>query len=197
MPLQSRTFSSPVDVVDRPPQVRLQDDPEVLVAELRAGRGTAAACDRSSTSPPCRSARSCRAPARRRRRASRFSRQRSRSSSSPRRGQLDRDVRVEALAVDPREQVVVLAGDRARLVGARDLLAEDVDRRAASPRRSARGRRGRRRRASGRRCSARRAAARPVAGRPAGAGRSCGRNSNGRGAPRAAPIVVQTDQLGY
>ena len=31
--------------------------------------------------------------------------------------------------VDPREHVVVLAGDRARLVRARDLLAEDVDRR--------------------------------------------------------------------
>ena len=43
------------------------------------------------------------------------------------RGQLHGDVRVEALLADPRQRVVVLARDRARFVGARDLLAEHVD----------------------------------------------------------------------
>ena len=48
----------------------------------------------------------------------------------PERRQLDRDVRVEALLVDrARATSWYCAGDRARLVGARDLLAEDVDRR--------------------------------------------------------------------
>ena len=45
----------------------------------------------------------------------------------PERRELDRDVRVELLVVEPREHVVVLTRDRARLVGARDLLAEHVD----------------------------------------------------------------------
>ena len=107
------------------------------------------------------------------------------------RSQLDRDVRVEALAVDPRQQVVVLAGDRARFIG---LVT-------SSPRMST-------------------VAIFPGRstpddaygvvevgpaiyladsrwttdrGRPAGAGRSRDRGSDGRGAPRAAPIVEQTD----
>ena len=41
--------------------------------------------------------------------------------------ELHRHVGVEALLVDPREGVVVLPGDRPRLVRARDLLAEHVD----------------------------------------------------------------------
>ena len=47
----------------------------------------------------------------------------------PETGQLHRDVRVEPFRVDAGEHVEVLPGDRARLVRARDLLAEDVDRR--------------------------------------------------------------------
>jgi hypothetical protein len=41
--------------------------------------------------------------------------------------ELHGDVRVEVLLVDPREHLVVLPGERACLVGARDLLAEHVD----------------------------------------------------------------------
>ena len=45
------------------------------------------------------------------------------------RGQLDADVRVEPLPLDRLEDVVVGADDLERLLAARDLLAEDVDRR--------------------------------------------------------------------
>ena len=47
----------------------------------------------------------------------------------PERGRLDADVRVERLLVDRGEDVAVRLRDRARLLLARDLLAEDVDRR--------------------------------------------------------------------
>ena len=47
----------------------------------------------------------------------------------PERGQLDADVRVEALALDRLEDVVVGADDVLRLAPARRFLAEDVDRR--------------------------------------------------------------------
>ncbi len=97
-------------------------------ARVRAARGTAAACDPSSTSPPCRSGRSSRGPGRLRRPPP-GCRGRGRGRLQAERRQLDGDVRVEAFAVDPCEDVEVLAGDRARLVGAGHLLAEDVDRR--------------------------------------------------------------------
>jgi len=45
------------------------------------------------------------------------------------RGQLHADVRVEMLALDRVEHLEVRARNRASLVGVRDLLAEDVDRR--------------------------------------------------------------------
>ncbi len=82
-PLAQPNVVDPFDVVDRPPQVRLHDDAEILVPELRAGRGTGRGCGSSSTSPPCRFGRSSAAPGRRRRPASRFSRHRPRSRSSP------------------------------------------------------------------------------------------------------------------
>ena len=47
----------------------------------------------------------------------------------PERGGLDADVRVELAAVERLERLSVGRCDRARLVGVRDLLAEDVDRR--------------------------------------------------------------------
>ena len=43
------------------------------------------------------------------------------------RGELDRDVRVELLFVQPREHVAVLTGDRTRLVRVRNLLTQHVD----------------------------------------------------------------------
>ena len=86
--------------------------------------------------------------------------------------QLHRHVRVEPLLVDPRERVVVLAGDRPRLVGARDLLAEHVDGRELALRVQPAARPGRRRRATGLRCNATKAAGRQAWGPPAGARRS-------------------------
>ncbi len=116
----------PLDVVDRPPQVRLHDDAEILVPELAqvavqaegAGRRRRVLhVDSDETLP----------------RPGVFDdglevlATQVEVEVEPERGQLDRDVRVELVAVDPREQVVVLAGDRPRLVRAGDLLAEHVD----------------------------------------------------------------------
>ena len=60
--------------------------------------------------------------------ASRLSRHRSRSRSSPSAVSLIEMFESSPSLVDARQQIVVLAGDRPRLVGARHLLAEDVDR---------------------------------------------------------------------
>jgi hypothetical protein len=73
------------DVCDRASQRRLQDDAQVVVAQVVG-------------------------------------------ELEPEGGRLDAHVRVEALALDRREHVLVRVRDRARLVRAPDLLAEDVDR---------------------------------------------------------------------
>ena len=130
MPLHRRTFgrrsASARDIVERAPQQGLQDDADVVVALPRAARGRAAACRRSSTSPPCRCARSCRAPRRpRRRRAG--SRGRVVVEVSPSAVSLTLTLESSPRARS-REDASYARDERARLVLVRDVLAEDVDR---------------------------------------------------------------------
>ena len=103
--------------------------PDVRRARARAARGRArsvrSVVDESSMSIRTKLPRAAASPTT----ASRFSRHRSRSSSSPSPVSFTEMFASSPSASIAREHVVVLAGDRARLVRARDLLAEDVDRR--------------------------------------------------------------------
>ena len=130
MPLQSRTLSRPgrssTSGAGTPAARRRRSR-----ARPRAARGRARACGRSSTSPPCRSARSCRARARRRRRT-RGSRGRARGRARARGRSASPRCSRRAL---PRRCARARRGTgrrSPRLVGARDLLAEHVDRRELS-----------------------------------------------------------------
>ena len=116
---------------------------------------------RSSTSPPCRCARSCRARPRRHDRLEVVAAELL-VELEPEPGQLERDVRVEPLVARSARARRGSPRDRARLVRARDLLAEHVDRRqlplGVQPRDDAH----RVVERAARRCSAPRAAARPA-----------------------------------
>ncbi len=103
----------------------------------------------------------------------------------PERGELDADVGVEAAALDLGEDVAVGLGDRARVLLAGDLLAEDVDGRELPLRVQARARRRPRRAASSRRCSGTRRAGRPASERPA-----AGERWRGRAASRARRLYA-------
>ena len=186
MPLQMPDVVEPGNVVERSPQVRLQHDADVLVAlvaqlavqrERAVGRRRVLHVDAHEAA-----ARGGVDDDRLEVLAAEVE-----VELEPERGELDRDVRVEPLLVDPRQHVVVLARDRARLVGARDLLAEHVDGRELPFRvqPSDDAHRVVERRA--RRCSATRAAGRRASERPAAAGRSRGREE-----PRARGMVEES-----
>ena len=116
------------DVVERAPQVGLEHDPDVLqalVAELAVERqGVVRAArvlhvDADEVPPLGRPAHGLLEVA-------------SRdvpSQLQPEARELDADVGVQSLLVDRAEDVLVGVGDVPRLLGRRDLLAEDVDRR--------------------------------------------------------------------
>ena len=115
-----------VDVVDRPAQVGLEDDADVLVAGLaqlavEAERVVGAArvlhVDADEVPAPGRVADD----------ALEVGAAELVAELQPERGQLHAHVRVEAALLDVGEDVLVGAHDRGRVVGVRDLLAEDVD----------------------------------------------------------------------
>ena len=105
-------------------EIRLEHDPDVVAPAARGARGRARACRRCSSSPPCRCGRTCLGAAASSTSSPSSARQRSRSSLRPSAGQLDADVRVEPVAVDRREHIVIGVGDRLRLVRPRHFLAE-------------------------------------------------------------------------
>ncbi len=126
MPLQSRTLWSPAEISLRPSQIGLQDDTDVLVA-LRTQRPielerTVGGRRILHVDPDEVPTRGCVDDDGLQVVATELE-----IELEPEPRQLHRHVRVEALLVDSREHVVVLPGDRARLVDARDLLAEHVD----------------------------------------------------------------------
>ena len=98
-------------------------------------------------------------------------------SPSPSAVSLTLTLESSALALDRVEHVAVRLRDRARLVLARDLLAEHVDRRQLPVGVQRRGRRRRLVERRARRCSARRRAARPASARP-GSRRTMARSSS-------------------
>jgi hypothetical protein len=123
-----RQVGEAVDVVHRPPHVRLEDDAEVVVtglAELAVEPqrvvGAARVLHVDAHEVPARGGVADDALE-------------VRAADvvvelEPERGQLDADVRVEAAVLDVGEDVLVGAHDRGGVGLARDLLAEDVDRR--------------------------------------------------------------------
>ena len=117
-----------VDVVDGPPQVRLEDDAEVVVAGLAQlavePQRVVGAARVLHVDPDEVVARGGVADDALQVRAAEVV-----VELEPERGQLDAHVRVEAGVLDVGEDLLVGALDRRRLVGRRDLLAEDVDRR--------------------------------------------------------------------
>ncbi len=130
--MQSRTLgrrsASAAMSSTRPPEPRLEDDADVVVAVLAqlavepqrvVGRRRVLHVDAHEVAVPA----AVRTTSRR------FSRQSVVRQPEPERGRLDADVRVERRVVDRREHAAVRLRDRARLLLARDLLAEDVDRR--------------------------------------------------------------------
>jgi hypothetical protein len=125
-PLAQPNVVDSLDVGDRPPQVSLHDHPEILVPELAkvavqpegtGGRRRVLHVDSDEAltllgvSDDRLEVLAAQAEI----------------EVEPERGQLDRDVRVELVVVDPCQQIVVLAGDRPGLVCVGDLLAEHVD----------------------------------------------------------------------
>ena len=186
MPLQSRTLSSPGDVGERSPQICLQHDADVSCPSSRSSRYSASVrsvVDESSMSIRTNLPRAAASPTT----ASRFSRQRSRSSSRPSAVSLTEMFASRPSSSMPREHVVVL---RRRSRAPRPALAissPSTSTVASFPFAFSRRRRAPRRRASTRRCSATRAAGRRASGRPAGAGRSRDREE-----PRARGMVEES-----